>query len=438
MLTVVNGVFSGAEVALLTVRDTRLAELVGRGSRRARSATALRAHPERFLATVQVGITVIGTAAGTYGGATFAADLAGRFAAVPALAPYARELAFVIAVAVVSFFSVVVGELVPKSLGLRHAERYALTVADPMRALAWLMRPLVWLLTGASNLILRLFGERTAFVEQQRSAEELDQLVGEAARSGVVHPHAGRIMARTFDFAKLTVADVMVPRHEVVMLPRSATAEEVQRAVLDHAYTRMPVYEGSIDNVVGYITVKDILYLVWDQRLFVLEDLLRPPFFVPASKLAIELLEEMKERRAPFAIVVDETGGVAGIVTLEDLLEEFVGELFSEHSRDEPELVRREADGALLALGTTPVRHLNREHGLSLPEDEGWHTVAGLCVTLAGHIPKPGEVVDIPGVATLEVVEASTRRVRSLRIRTPAPAAESERAARARDARPEA
>jgi putative hemolysin len=409
---------------VVALRKSRLLELVEAGSGNARAVLALRNQPERFLATVQIGITVVGATAAAFGGAEIADQIQPMIAGIPWVAPYASNVALAIVIVGISYLSVVIGELVPKSLALRGSETYALMIARPLLALSWFAQPLVWLLTGSSNLLLRPFGDRTTFTETRHSAEELQHIVEEAARAGTVHPHAGEIASRAIDFAELTAADVMVPRQDVVMLARHAPADEVHRVLLEHTHSRIPVYDGRVDNVVGYINVKDVLAMAWERNLFVLEDLMRPPFFVPDTKPAIDLLQEMRRRRVIIAMVVDEQGGVEGIVTMEDLVEELVGEIFSEHVQHVPELIRREADGSALVSGAAPIRDVNRELDLSLPEEEGWSTVAGLCLAIAGRIPSAGEKIDVPGNVTLEIIEATPRRVRAVRIHPAPPGAE--------------
>jgi len=415
----VNGIFAGAEIAIVALRKSRLLELVESGHGSAQAVLALRSHPERFLATVQIGITVVGASAAAFGGAEIADQVAQIIDDLPLLAPYADNIALAIVIVGISYLSIVIGELVPKSIALRASERYALLIGRPLLALSWFAQPLVWFLTGSSNVLLRPFGDRTTFTETRHSAEELQQLVEEAAKAGTVHPHAGEIASRAIDFADLTAADVMVPRPEVVMLRRHSPAEEVHRVLLEHTHSRIPVFEGRVDNVVGYINVKDVLAMAWERNLFVLEDLTRPPYFVPDTMPAIDLLQEMRKRRVLMSIVVDEQGGMEGIVTMEDLVEELVGEIFSEHVQHVPELIRREPSGTALVSGAAPIRDVNRELELNLPEEEGWSTVAGLCLSLAGRIPAAGETIQVPNYVALEIVDASPRRVRTVRIHLP-------------------
>jgi putative hemolysin len=417
-LIMANGLFAGAEIAVVALRKSRLRELVEAGQGGAKAALHLKENPERFLATVQIGITVVGATAAAFGGASIAGRIEPVLAKISWIGSHAGQVSLGLVIALVSYLSIVIGELVPKSLALRAAEKYSLLVGRPLLALSWLARPLVAFLTASSNVVLRPFGDRTNFTEARHSAEELQQLVEEAMAAGTLHPSAAEIAARALEFPYLTAADVMVPRQNVIMLPRHAPWEEVRRILVEHAHSRMPVYEDLIDNVVGYVSVKDLLALAWEQKLIVLEDLMRPSYFVPESQRAVDLLQNMRARRVPFAIVVDEQGGMSGIVTIEDLLEELVGEMFSEHVETVPQLIRRQPDGSAIVAGVAPIREVNRELGIGLPEEGAWTTVAGLCLAAAGHIPSQGEIIKLPNGLVLEVVDASPRRIRALRIRS--------------------
>ena len=428
-LTVAGGVFAGAEIAVVALRKTRLQELVDEGRRGARSLASLRAEPERFLATVQVGITVISATAAAFGGATIAARLAPLIERVEWLAEYASDIAFALVVIAISYLSIVVGELVPKSLALRSAERYALGVARPLLGLSWLARPMVWLLSSSANLVLKPFGDTTTFTESRHSTDELQQIVEEAAKAGTIPPEASEIVARALEMPELRVADVMVPRQDVIMLPLDASVEQLSRISKEHPYNRIPIYEDRIDNVVGYVSMKDLLPRALERTALDLRQIMRPPFFVPDSKRATELLEEMRHRRLPFAIVVDEQGGLSGIVTFEDLVEELVGDIFSEHTQKVPQLIKKERGGSAVVNGATPIREINRALGLELPEEGDYTTVAGLALALAGKVPSNGEVLALPNGITLEMVDVSPRRVRAVRVRPPPPEEDEEEAA---------
>lgn len=414
-LVLVNGVLAGAEIAIVSIRKTRVQELVDGGSAAAKAVQRLRGQPEGFLATVQIGITVVGATAAAFGGSNFAADLTPLLAQIGFLAPHAHLVAMILVVGLISFLSLVLGELVPKSLALRSPDRYALLMGRPVLALAVLARPLVWLLTVSSNLVLRVFGDRTTFMEARLSPDELGQLVKEATAAGTVHPQAGEIAARALGFSSLRAGDVMIPRRQVTSVELHASQESLRRTLVGNPHSRVPVYDGQVDKVVGYLSIKDVLGPVWEQKPLALAELLRPPLFVPAFKPAVELLEEMRARHQPFAIIVDEHGGFSGLVAMEDLIEELVGEVFNEHARA-AEPFQRQPDGSVLVQGTATVREVNRALGLSLPEGEGWKTIAGLVLDRATTIPSSGETVTLEDGTKLEVVDASPRRVRLVRI----------------------
>jgi putative hemolysin len=415
-LVLVNGLLAGAEIAIVGVSAAGLKQLLEQRGSRGRAVQTLRAHPERFFATVQVGITVIGASAGAFGGATFAADLQPVVAAVPLLSAHAHQISLALVIAIVSVLSIVLGELVPKSLGLRYADSYAALAAKPILWLSGAARPLVWLLTSCSNVVLSLFGGRTTFAEARHSPAELRELVDAATQTGALDPTVGEIAARALEFANLTAGHVMVPRTQVVGLALDSPLDEVRRMTLEHGYSRLPVYRGHLDDIVGYVLVKDLLAIAWEGRLFLLADLLRTPYFVTENSSATAVLSHMRSQRIHLAIVVDEHGGTSGIVTLEDLVEEFVGEIFSEVARGETTSLHLQSDGSLVATGDAAIRDLNRELGIALPEGSQWSTVGGLCAALAGRIPESGEVLMAPDGSRIEVQSASERRVASVRI----------------------
>ena len=414
-LVLANGVLAGAEIAVVALRRTRLNELVERGSSSARAVGHLRDNPEQFLATVQIGITVIGATAGAFGGATFAQELAPVIGAIGPLAPYADEIALTAVVVLISYLSLVLGELVPKSLALRYAESYALALGRPLLLLSRVARPLVWLLTASSNVVLKFFGDRTTFTETRVSLEELQQMVGEAATAGTLPPSVGEIASRALELSELRAHDIMVPRNGVVAISEEASLGELRALLVEHGHSRVPVFRRSIDVVVGYATAKDVLARPGGEGDGPLTEIVRPAFFVPETKPVVELLQAMRDRRVPFAVVVDEQGGTSGIVTMEDLVEELVGEIFSEHAPDVPELIRRQADGSAVVHGSAPVREVNRALELELPEERDFTTVAGLFFARFGRIPSAGDRIEVGG-CVLEVVDASSRRIRTLRI----------------------
>lgn len=415
-LVLLGGVLAGAEMAIVTARRGRLEQAAAAGSPRARAALRLRQQPERFLATVQIGITLVGAFAGAYGGSTLAASLEPWLRDL-GCGDAAGELAFALVVALVTYLSVVFGELVPKSLALRFADRYALLVARPMGLLGQLARPVVWLLSTSSNLVLRLFGDRTNFVEGKLTREDLEHLVEEAKTGGGIDASTERLVSRALEFSSLTVGDVMVPRRFLRALPESAGPAELRAAMLQHGHRRVPVFAGSVDEITGYVLREDVLQRLWDGQDLAIPALRRAPFFVPESMPAERALRELQQRRLHLAIVVEEDGGTAGLVTLEDLVEELVGEIFHEHDEAPPRPIQAEGAGRWRLLGSVPLRELDRELELRLDERGEARTVAGLLVELAGdRVPTAGETFALPDGDSLEVVEASPRRVRVARL----------------------
>ncbi|MGE3767418.1 MAG: hemolysin family protein, partial [Kofleriaceae bacterium] len=324
-LVLVNGLFAGAEIAVLTASRA----LEHRTDRAARAVHALRAQPERFLATVQIGITVVGAAAAAFGGSSVARDLEPYL--VPLFGDAAHEVAMVIIVAGIAFLSLVLGELVPKSLALRYATGYALLIARPLLWLARVMRPLVWFLTACSNAVLRLFGDRTSFTEARMSRDELRELVHQAARTGSVDSQSGEIAARALEFGEVMIAEVMVRRDKMVAIAHDASAEEVQRVLLEEGHSRMPVYRGSPDDIIGYVVARDVLALAWESSLIAMPDIVRPAIYVTATTRISTVLRDMQARRTQIAIVVDEHGGTLGLATIEDVMEELVGDIYGEN-----------------------------------------------------------------------------------------------------------
>lgn len=413
-LILINGLFAGAEIAVLTVRSTRVKELREEGRPASRALARLREHRERFLATVQVGITVVSATAAAFGGARVAGDVAPLLAGIPGLDRIADDVALALVVSLVSYLSLVLGELVPKSLALMHAERYALLVARPMTGLGWIGAPVIWFLTASSNLVLRLFGDRTSFSETRLSREEVLQIVEEARGAGSLEASSGEIARRALEFDELDAVDVMVPRGEVQAVPSTLTIAEL--AELGRTgHSRLPVYEDTPDRIVGFVNVREALGHAIGRPDFRLRDVVRPVPFVPGSVPAPRLLGQLQQLRSHLAVVVDEQGTVQGIVTIEDLVEELVGEIYSED--DAPSsIVEREGTDALLVEGAAPIHEVNRLVGPLFPEREEYSTVAGWVLYVAHRIPQAGEVVTGDQLS-VEIVEASPRRVRRVRVR---------------------
>jgi putative hemolysin len=415
-LTLLNGFFSGAEIAVLSTRKTRLRELADEGRRSAVRALELRGDPERFLATVQVGITVVSATAAAFGGSAMEEPLAQWLTALGA-GDYAGEIALAIVIALVSFLSIVLGELVPKSLALRASEGFTLLVARPILALRELARPIVWLLTVSSNIILRPFHDKTNFSESRLSPEELQQLVEESATAGALDAHAGEIASRAIDLGDLRVAAVMVPRIHIAGIAQDADRDEVQRVLGQHPHARYPVFGDLPEQVAGYVTARDLYIQLVRGSVNIRSVLHRVPFF-PEQSPAMDVLRELQRQKTRLGIVVDELGGVAGLVTVEDITEELVGEILGEHEQSEP-VVQAEGEGTYLIDAATPVHEINRELDIALAQGPGWSTLAGLLINEAERIPEPGTTITLPDGIRADIVDADPTRIRVVRLRLP-------------------
>jgi putative hemolysin len=412
-LILLNAFFAGAELAVVSARGARIRPLVEAGDRRALALVELKADPDRFLATVQIGVTLVGTLASAVGGVAAVERLEPWFAGFPH--PWARAvaepLAVVSVVMAIAYLSLVVGELLPKSLAVRHAETLALLVARPIHWLSRVFRPVVTALTTSTGVALRLFGQRSPVASPFHTLEDIQHIVEEAREQGLIR---GRVIERAFRFQDHEAREIMTPRPRVVGVPRSASVAEALRVAAEAGYSRLPVYGDQLDDVLGLLYVRDLYDAERHGAAPDIAHLVRPSLLVPPTRKAADLLDDMRRAQRHLAIVVDEHGSVEGIVTLEDLLELIVGEIHEE--RDVPETpLRRLEPGVLEAEGLVAVRSLNNDHGLELPESPAYVTLAGLVLERLGHLPRVGEQVEVgPYRLVVKVVEG--RRVALIRI----------------------
>jgi putative hemolysin len=411
VLILVNAVLVAAEIALVTVRRTRVDQLIDEGSRSARRVRRLISQPGRFLAVIQLGITFVGFLASAYAAVSLTIGLRDIFSEIPALAPYAGVLALVIVTAMVSFFSIIFGELVPKTLALAHAERYALSLSWLVDVMGRILGPIVWLLTRVTGAVNRLLGVRDV-PQDAISTEELKILVERGGEQGILEAEEEQMISAVMELGESRIHQVMVPRIDIVAVPVTATYDEVVDAIVSVGHSRMPVYERSIDNIVGILYAKDLLpYLKGGAELPPIRTKLRTPLFVPESMSVDDLLHEMQRRRVHVAIVLDEYGGTAGLVSLEDLLEEIVGEIQDEYDTEEP-MVERLSDDEARVDGRADVDELVELFSVVLDDEdaEEYDTVGGLVYHHVGGVPKVGDRVDLDG-ATLTVETTDGRRV---------------------------
>ncbi len=431
----VNGFFAAAEFSLVAIRLSRVRQLVEQGDARARIVQALLGDLDRVVSGVQVGITLTSLGLGALGEVTLAALLAPMFAWLPGgyAAGLTHGASLALAFLLLSVMHVVFGELVPKSISLQRAERVALLVARPFR---WFLHTFRWaidLLDGAARRVTRALGVAAPHSHTLvHSAEELQIQIQQARERGLLAPGLEKFIQSAIELGQLQVREIMVPRPDLHLLPVEASLEEVMKTFATTQRSRIPVYQGSVDHVLGFVHIKDMLWVLLDRARraeeglpppeFHLQRMLRELLIVPESKPAGELLPELRARRAGLAMVVDEYGSILGLVTLEDILEQIVGEIHDEFDVIERPLTL--ADDAMIFDASLNVRDLETQYNIALPEDPAYSTLGGFVLSQLGFIPRGGESFEYQGYR-FTVLEMDRRRVARLKIQRlkPAPAA---------------
>jgi CBS domain containing-hemolysin-like protein len=426
LIVAANGFFVAAEYSLVTVRRTRLQELDAQGSRAARRVLRLLDSPPRFISSIQLGVTLSSLALGAIGEPVVSQLLKRPLDLLPSSwhTGVADTISVILAFTILTYFHVVMGEIVPKSFTLGHPERVALLSAGPVSVFHAIFRPFIWVLVRSSAAVLRWVGVTPATgVALVHSEEELKMLVTASREKGVLEEDEQEMLHKVFEFADKDAVDVMVPRPDVVAVPVDMPVPDMLRLVLAHPFTRYPVYEGDLDDIVGVLHVRDLFSALHERGLQNIDvrSVLREAIMVPETKPLDELLAEFQRTSNHLAIVVDEYGSVEGLVTLEDLLEEIVGEIGDEF--DLPDAgVRRLGRGRVRIGGSFPIDDFNERFGKHLPEDD-YHTVGGFVFGELGRVPKVGDVVTFDE-ARFEVSDTDGPRIREVDVTlavTPAP-----------------
>jgi CBS domain containing-hemolysin-like protein len=407
VLILLNAFFVAAEYGLVTARRTRILELHHDGDRRARDVLRITGNPPRFIAAMQLGVTLTSLGIGALG----------EHALTKAFDPVmATAIAIALAYLILTFFHVVIGELVPKGVALGHSERTALAVSAPVRAFFAIARPLIWVLQRSTEVVLRWLGLQPPGADDDVLSEaELRMLVSRSTQGGEIEQQEQEMLYKVFDFADKEAADVMVPRPQVVALSIDLPPEQALEAVMEAPFTRYPVYRGDLDDVVGVLHVRDLFHALRDRGMeqVHIEDIVRPAHIVPETKDLAALLTEFRRANQHMAIVVDEYGEVEGIVTLEDLLEEIVGEIEDEFDLPD-ESVEQVDDDTIKIDGTFPIDDFNERFHTDLPAED-YHTVAGFVFGLLGRQPEVGDDVSHDGMR-FDVLEVAGSRIEKLTV----------------------
>lgn len=411
LLILANGLFAMSEIAVVTARKTRLRVQAEEGNTLAQAALKLAEKPEDFLSTIQVGITLINILAGVFGGAAVARDIEPYIATWPVVGAYSRLVSQGLVVIVITYLTLVMGELIPKQIGLSYAERVSMRIARPMQVLAFLAAPLVRLLSFSTRLIMRILPLQPS-TEPVVTAEEVQILVEQGRESGVFEPINEEMVEQVFRLSERRVNDLMTPRPDVVYIDLEYPADKIRSIIIENRHSRYPVMEGDEDNVVGIVLARDLLAQVLSDQPLDVHSLLRPALIVPEGLPVLEVLERFKNDKAQLAIIIDEYGELQGLMTFNDLLEEIVGDVPEVGDPSDPEAIQRD-DGSWLIDGMFPIDEFKEMFNIkALPEEAEnyYQTIGGLIMIHLGRVPQEGDSFELEKIR-FEVIDMDWRRV---------------------------
>lgn len=411
ILILCNGFFAMSEIALVSARKVRLEQHAEEGDKGAKTALELTHSTSKLLSSVQIGITLVSMLTGVFGGATLAERLTTVLAGIPWLEKYASPISLTIVVLITTYFSLVLGELIPKKLALNNPEKIASNVSGFMRFISWLTSPLIQLLSASTELGMRILGVKPS-LEPPITEEEIRVLIDQGTQVGVFGEAEQDMVEGVFRLNDRSINAIMTPRTEINWLDLNDSKDQILQQVLESPYSRFPVAKGSLDNVIGILNAKDLLEKHVTGTSYDIQDLVQKPLFVPENTQAVRVLEMERESRVHEALVIDEYGGVLGFVTLFDVLETIIGDLSSLDNKGEAEIVRRE-DGSYLLDGLLPIDEFKDLLDIDeLPEEDkvGFQTVGGFVINQLGSIPTTGQHFQWQGLR-FEVVDMDQHRV---------------------------
>jgi len=419
VLVLINGVFAMSELAIVSARKASLHSSADKGSRGAKVALRLAGDPGKFLSTVQIGITLIGIIAGAFSGASLGGPVAERLEAMGMAPDLSASFGFALVIGLTTYASLVIGELVPKQFALRSAEKIAVVMAPPMDLLARVAAPLVWLLDGTSALIFRMLGLKRDQANHV-TADELQMVFAEATRSGVIEEHERAVIAGVVRMADRPIREVMTPRTEVDWLDISATTADIHAMLIQSPHSRLPVAEGSVDEIRGVVQARDIAAVQFSGEPLDLHELVRPLEKVPDQLDALDALDILREAEVPMVLVHDEYGHFEGIVTPNDLLSSIAGEFVSDQDEKTQRSLIERADGSFLVSGAMSMDALADRLGIKLPDDRDYATVAGHALGQLRHLPEEGESFEDQDWV-FEIIDMDGRKIDKLIIRASNP-----------------
>ncbi|MEW9667982.1 hemolysin family protein [Ammoniphilus sp. 3BR4] len=424
ILIVLNAFFAASEIALISLNDNKVKMMAEAGDKKAKMLQNLLGEPSRFLATIQIGITLAGFLASAFAAGSFAGTLA-RFLydiGVPISPQWLERISVILITLVLSYFTLVLGELVPKRIAMQKAEPISMFVVRPLTLLSKITSPFVKLLTHSTNVIVRLFGVDPNSNDEQVTEEEIRMMVDVGEERGAIQDTEKMMINNIFEFDNTTVSDIMTHRTNIIAIPLDFSLKEVIHLINVEKYTRFPVYDNSIDNIIGILHVKDLLQYLEEgiEEDFSLEKIIRIPHLVPVSRMADDLFKDLQKNKVHMAVVIDEYGGTAGIVTIEDLLEEIVGNIFDEHDEDEFEFIPLD-EHSFLINGTLSLHDVEKFIDIDFPtEDYDYDTLSGFLIGQLGYIPSTSLEENQQAIQfedyTFTIEEADEKRITKVKV----------------------
>lgn len=408
LLLVLNGLFAMSEIALVSSKKARLEEKAKKGSTGAKTALKLLEEPEKFLSTVQIGITLVGIIAGAFGGLTLADDLTPTLQNISWLAPYAKQAAIGIVVTIITYLSLIIGELVPKTIAFNNPEGITITLAPFMKFLSWITTPIVAFLSLSTKVFLKVLmikqKEETPVTE-----EELKILIEKGTQFGALEQNESELLKRIFRFGDRRAYEIMTNRQDVVVINLNDPIEKIKQQVFENTFSRYPVCVDSTDNIIGIFTIKDFFHKLNTDTNFLLKDILSQPLFIPDNLTGVTIFEKFRDAKTYIAIVIDEYGSFEGIITLHDLIENIFGDLPDKHEAEEIAIFKRD-DGSLLIDGSMLIDELKEHLQIVFEDEENFSTLGGFMMYQLNRIPKTGDKVDYENFR-FEVVDMDDKRV---------------------------
>ncbi len=421
LLVFANGFFVAAEFSIVKVRLSQLERLEQKGRRSAAIARHIAGHLDAYLSATQLGVTLSSLGLGWIGEPLLADMFRNTLGLVNFLSEASiHAIAFFVAFGLLTFLHIIFGELGPKYVAIQHPDQAAVLLAYPLQVFYRIFRPVIWMLNKSSNFILRFLGvEPVKVTELVHSPEELESLVSESARTGLFNKTEQELIAKIFEFSTTTAREIMVPRLEVVAVEDNTPREKLIRIVTEEGYSRIPVFHDSLDNIIGVIYTKDLISMLEHRDLIVLQDIIRPAYFVPDAIKISQLMRDMQLRKVALAVVIDEFGGTQGIITMEDILEEIVGEIHDEYDEVLKD-VEQSSDGSALVNARIPIKDFNDKFSSAIPEDAGYETLNGFLFQITGKIPDINEEIRY-GNMLFTILKKSQRRLRQVRVKKAPP-----------------